>query len=235
MQRTKYPRTMNMPHSGSNSSDDVWWKNTFAFDGQEVVITEKLDGEGTTIYPDGHVHARSIDTTHHPSRSWIKALASGIAYQMPFASRICGENLFAWHSIFYIDLPSYFFVFGVYDRDGYCCSWDDVVDLCEELGLQTAPVLYRGLWDEEKIKELWTGVGEFPTFSDPDQKTPCDAEGYVVRLANEFPYEDFAECCAKYVRPHHVTTDSSWMTREITPNLLKNVVISALQSKISSV
>ena len=221
MDRTKYPRTMNMPHSGSNSSDDVWWEDCAPFDGKEVVVTCKLDGECTTIYPDGHVHARSIDTNHHPSRSWIKAFAAGVSYQFSDGTRICGENVFAWHSIFYTELPSYFFVFGIYN-DEVCVSWDEVSQICETLDIQTVPVIYRGVWDEEKIKGLWTGEGAYPTFDNPDQKNPCDAEGYVVRLADEFPYADFRECCAKYVRPAHVQTDQNWMTRKVIPNLLKD-------------
>jgi hypothetical protein len=212
---------MNMPHSGSNSSDDVWWEDCARFEGKEVVVTEKLDGECTTIYPDAHIHARSIDTRHHPSRSWMKALAAVATIDMSYGCRICGENLFAWHSIFYTELPSYFFVFGMYEED-VCLSWDETEDICKHLmELELVPVIYRGLWDEEKIKELWTGTGAFPTFSDPDQKTICEAEGYVVRLAEEFPYADFRECCAKYVRPAHVTTDQNWMTRKVVPNLLK--------------
>ena len=49
MSRTKYPRTMNFPWSQSNSSDDVWWEESSWFDGKLVVVTEKMDGEGTTI------------------------------------------------------------------------------------------------------------------------------------------------------------------------------------------
>lgn len=36
-----------------------------------VVITEKMDGENTTLYRDG-LHARSLDSRHHPSRNWVK-------------------------------------------------------------------------------------------------------------------------------------------------------------------
>ena len=125
MKRTKYPRTFNLPWSGSESSDDVWWKNCTNFEDKEVVITEKMDGECTTIYPDCHVHARSIDTVHHPSRSWIKSLAARIAHDIPEGYRICGENVFAWHSVFYTELPTYFFVYGIYEGEK-CLSWDEV-------------------------------------------------------------------------------------------------------------
>lgn len=227
MDRTKYPRTMNFPHSRSNSSDDVWWKDYSLFEGKEVVVTEKLDGENTTIYPDGGVHARSIDTSHHASRSWLKQFAAMKSVDIPEHLRICGENVFAFHSILYTELPTYFFVFGIYDSDNFCLSWDETEEWCNLLGLVTTPCIYRGKWDEDLIcNRLWTGQGHFPTyeatteshFKFPDTFRPCEAEGYVVRLAEGFPYEDFSTSCAKYVRENHVRTAGNWLTRPVFPN-----------------
>mgnify|MGYP001619986066 CR=1 FL=1 len=229
MDRIKYPRTMNFEWSGSNSSDDVWWKNCDAFKDQRVVMTEKLDGECTSIYPDGTCHARSLETAHHPSRSWIKKYAATFAHDIPEGWRVCGENLYAWHSIYYIDLPTYFFVYGIYDHNNICISWDQTVEMCELLGINTVPVIYQGEWDENKIRGLWQGKGLFPTFatrveypSPPDDFFPCDAEGYVVRLAKEFPYDQFRHSCAKMVRENHVQTATNWMTRSVLPNMLKD-------------
>lgn len=228
MSRTKYPRTMNFPWSESNSSDDVWWKDARFLEGQEVVMTEKMDGECTTIYPDGHVHARSVDTDRHPSRSWVKQLAAKVCYEMPVGWRLCGENLYAYHSIFYTDLPSYFLVFGIYDGDNRCLPWSEVEEICALLDLHTVPVIYKGPWDEVKVRSLWAGKGAYPTFESsvlnpkfPEDFRPCEAEGYVVRLAGGFPYERFATSCAKYVRANHVKTDQHWMERPVVPNLLK--------------
>lgn len=148
VKRIKYPRTMNMPHSKSNSSDDVWWKDYSAFEGKEVIVSEKLDGEATSIYPDGTVHARSLETAHHPSRSWIKQYASMFHRDIPEGYRVCGENMYAWHSIFYAELPTYFFVYGIYDDNNRCISWDEVEDMCLMLDLKTVPVIYRGQWDQ---------------------------------------------------------------------------------------
>lgn len=225
--RIKYPRTMNFSWSKSNSSDDVWWKDCKSFEGREVVMTEKLDGECTTIYQNGIVHARSLETTHHPSRSWVKQLAGRIAHQLPPRWRICGENLFAWHSIFYTDLPTYFFVYGIYDQNNNCVSWDQVEEMCEMLDLHTVPVIYQGDWNEELFKQLWIGHGSFPTFGTqvetpkyPDDFVPCEAEGYVCRLAEQFPYDEFRQSCAKYVRANHVQTSQNWLLRSVLPNLL---------------
>lgn len=227
IQRVKYPRSYNFPWSGSDSSDDVWWDDCALFEGKEVVVTEKMDGECTTIYPDGHVHARSIDTNHHPSRSWIKAMAAQFAADIPVGHRICGENVFAFHSIFYTELPSYFLVYGIYKGEE-CLPWADVEEICEILGLHTVPVIYRGLWDEKLIRAKWTGEGAFPTFGTtsemptfPADFTPTDAEGYVARLAEGFNYGDFRHCCAKYVRENHVTTSQQWMLRPVVQNLLR--------------
>jgi hypothetical protein len=227
MNKIKYPRTMNFPWSKSNSSDDVWWKECTPFEDEEVVMTEKLDGECTTIYPDGQCHARSIDTSHHPSRSWIKKEAARFAHHIPKGHRICGENLYAWHSIFYTELPTYFFVYGIYDNNNRCLSWEETEELCDMLDLITVPVIYQGEWNERLLPQLWTGHGSFPTFATqveypkyPNDFKPCEAEGYVVRLSRGFPYEDFRYSCAKYVRENHVTTPTNWMTRAVIPNLL---------------
>lgn len=228
VKRVKYPRTFNLPWSGSESSDDVWWKDCSVLNGCEVVVTEKVDGEATTIYPDGHVHARSVDTDRHPSRSWVKQLAGRMAYELPPGHRLCGENLYAYHSVFYTDLPSYFLAFGIYDADNNCLSWADTELFCELLKVETVPVIYKGVWDERLVRDLWTGKGAFPTFEAsvldpkfPDDFKPCVAEGYVVRLADAFPYADFSRCVAKYVRENHVRTTEHWMERRPVPNLLR--------------
>ena len=226
MDRIKYPRTMNFSWSQSNSSDDVWLKDDSIFTGREVVITDKLDGECTTLYPDRYMHARSRDYSPHPSRDWIKNFQATISHLIPEGWRICGENVYAFHSILYTDLPSYFFVFGIYDENNICISWDDVEEYCKLLGLQTVPVLYRGLWEN---RPEWTGQGTFPTyaatteshFKFPDTFTPCEAEGYVVRLAEAFPYDEFGKKVGKYVRANHVTTPTNWMTRPVFPNILQ--------------
>lgn len=223
--RAKYPRTMNLPWSDSASRDDVFWADCKHMAGTEVVVTEKLDGENTNIYgcspvhPEGYFHARSLDTKHHPSRNWIKQLVSEKAYQIPSTYRICGENLYAHHSIFYADLPSYFFVFCIVE-EGIVKSWSDTVAICEMLGLQTAPTLYVGPFDEVEIRQCWTGKGTFRTLTGPSGET-CDAEGYVVRLASEYPWDQHSVSVAKYVRPNHVATDEHWMEKPVVPNLLK--------------
>jgi hypothetical protein len=85
------------------------------------------------------------------------------------------------------------------------------------LGLQTSPLLYRGLWEENSVNACWTGRSIF----DGEQ------EGYVVRIAESSPYAQdaagFSRFEAKCVRAGHMQTDDDWLRRPIVPNLLKAI------------
>ena len=204
--RRKYPRTPHLPWSPGAGDDDVRLGACPGFEGREVVVTEKMDGENTTLYRDG-LHARSLDSRHHPSRDWIKAWHGTIAREIPDGWRLCGENVYARHSVGYRDLESYFYLFSVWDDTDRCLSWDETREWAALLGCPVPRELFRGLWNRSRIEKL-----------EVDTRT---SEGYVVRVASAFVYEDFAEHMAKWVRPHHVQTDEHWMYAPVVPNALK--------------
>lgn len=206
--RYKYPRTPHLPWSPGATSDDVALSDVSVFHGLEVVVTEKMDGENTTLYRD-HVHARSVDSSHHPSRSWVKALQSAIGSMIPEGYRLCGENLYAEHSIRYEGLPSYFLLFAAFDAQNVALSWDDTTRLADELGLSTVPVLYRGPWDERRLRTITASI---------DTRAQ---EGIVVRRADAYAFPDFGRSVAKWVRAGHVTTDGHWLSRPVTPNRMR--------------
>lgn len=178
---------------------------------EDVIVTEKLDGECTTMYPD-YVHARSVNGKSHPSRNWVKNLQAQIGHLIPAGVRICGENLFAKHSIYYTSLESYFAVFAAFDGET-CLSWDDTVATCHKLSMARVPLLYRGPWDEKKIKACWTGRSAYGD----------EQEGYVVRNAGSFSLEAFDHNVAKFVRQGHVQTDDHWLAGPIERNELAGV------------
>ncbi|MBT8228591.1 MAG: AAA family ATPase [Dactylosporangium sp.] len=200
--RMHYPRTPHLPWSPGAASDDVRVVDLSGLAGREVVVTEKLDGENTTLYHDG-LHARSLDSAHHPSRAWVKALHSRVARSIPEGWRVCGENLYARHSIGYQDLESWFYAFSVWDGDR-CLDWDQGAGFARRLGIPVPPVLWRGVFDERVIRALR-----------PD---PLRQEGYVVRAVAGFAREEFAHRVAKWVRPAHVQTDTHWMLAPVVVN-----------------
>jgi hypothetical protein len=214
--RTKYPRTYHLPWSLGATSDDKTHSEAAVeamFAGREIVVTEKMDGENTTVYADGYLHARSIDSSNHPSRNWAKAqVAPALLGNLPAGWRVCGENLYAKHSLGYEALPTYFMVFAIYDEQNRCLSWDETVEWCELLGLTPVPVLYRGPWDEAAVRACYTG------------KSQCGAEGegYVVRVAGSFAYGEFSSSVAKFVRANHVVEGSEhWAHAALVPNRLQ--------------
>ncbi|MDO3410353.1 RNA ligase family protein [Saccharibacillus sp. CPCC 101409] len=208
--KIKYPKTMHLPWSRSYTDDDKILRDTTHFIGKEVVVTEKMDGENTTMYPET-IHARSLDSKDHSSRHYVKTLHGGIRYLIPEGWRLCGENVYAKHSIKYDELPNYFMLFSVWDDRNVCLSWDETECLARELHLPTVPVLYRGVWDEKAVKACYTRVS----------KHGGEQEGYVVRLASSFGYDDFKVSLAKFVRKNHVQTDDHWLSKPVEPNELK--------------
>ena len=87
----KYPRTPHLPYSRTISEDDAIAKKDYLL-GKEVVVLEKMDGECTAMYSD-YIHAGSLDSAHHPSRSWVKQLHAKVKSQIPENMIIYGENL----------------------------------------------------------------------------------------------------------------------------------------------
>jgi predicted kinase len=200
--RTHYPRTPHLPWSPGATADDVRTADLSGFVGREVVVTEKLDGENTTLYRDG-LHARSLDSAHHPSRAWVKSLHGVVASAIPAGWRVCGENLYARHSLGYDDLDSWFHAFSVWAEDR-CLPWDETVRFVRELGIPAPKVLWRGVFDERALRKLRLDLTR--------------QEGYVVRVADGFRHRDFARCVAKWVRSGHVRTDRHWMLGPVVAN-----------------
>lgn len=204
----KYPRSYHLPWSLGKTKDDRTLQDCSCFENKEVVVTLKMDGENTSIYPD-YCHARSIDGRNHWSRNWVKNLQSKIGWEIPNGWRICGENLYCKHTLKYENLDSYFYVFSIWNEKNECLGWDETVEFAKILGLAMVPELYRGIWDEEKIKEVG---GNLDLTKD---------EGYVVRLAERFSYGAFKNSLAKFVRKEHVGTNHHWMMTATEKNTIK--------------
>jgi hypothetical protein len=209
VQYVKYPRTHHLPWSQNINNDDRIIPSMEAFKGQPVVVTEKMDGENTTFYRD-YIHARSLDGRSHESRDWVKQFRSMIAHDIPEGMRICGENLFAKHSIAYNDLSTYFMGFSMWNEKNICLSWQDTVEWFQLIGITPVPVLYEGIFDEQKIKSLF------------DPKEWSNKEGYVLRVAGPIKYGEFKTKVAKFVRKDHIQTVKHWMYgQRIEKNLLR--------------
>lgn len=212
MQKVKYPRTYLLPFSpsGPSTSSDKIMKDCSCFDGEEVVVLIKYDGENFSLYKD-YCHARSLAAPSHPSQTWIKNFHSSIKHYIPDGWRICCENMYGKHTIHYHNLPFYMFLLSVWNESNICLSWDETLEWSEVLGVPTPKQLYRGIWDETLVKQLYSPI------IDGDE-----CEGFVVRNVRKFPYGEFQENVAKWVRASHVSTDKHWAYNPVVKNMIKH-------------
>lgn len=207
----KYPRTWHLPWSPGATSDDRILGDISMFEGREVVVTRKMDGENFSGYRD-YCHARSVDGRSHPSRDWAKAFWARRSYELPEGWRIVAENLYAQHSLRYDNLPSYLMGLSIWTDRNVCLSWDDTLTWFALLDMPVVETLYEGPWNTAAIQAL----------HDPDRDDERH-EGYVVRLRDSFPYGDFHRAVAKYVRRDHVRTVKHWMHGQaVVPNRLSD-------------
>ncbi|MFA6094152.1 MAG: RNA ligase family protein [Elusimicrobiota bacterium] len=205
--RVKYPRTYHLPWSPGATSDDRKMVNDYSLTDCEVIVTLKMDGENTTMYRDS-MHARSLIFEPHPSRDRVRAAWGHIAHDIPEDWRVCGENLYAKHSVGYSDLEGYFLVFSVWNEKNVCLAWRDTVEWAALLGLPTVPVIYQGQYDREKVERAF-------------EPHKASHEGYVIRWANAFTYSMFPVAVGKWVRPNHVQTHGGWMRQRLEANGLR--------------
>lgn len=180
------------------------------FVGRRVIVTEKLDGENTSIYRD-YFHARSIDGRGHPSRGWAKNFAATFQHALPEGWRLVAENVYAEHSIRYDDLATYLYGISLWNERNECLAWDETLEWFELLGVTPVPVLYDGPYDEAKIRAVYD-----------EKRDHATREGYVIRATDAFTYGQFRKSVAKYVRKGHVqTAKHHWQSQAVIPNGLR--------------
>lgn len=206
----KYPRTYHVNWSPGTTSDDKILHDLTPFRGIKMIGTLKMDGENTNLYSD-HIHARSIDSKDHESRSWIKGLWGSIRHQIPEEWRICGENLYAKHSLEYNNLETYFQVFSIWNELNECLSWDHTKMISESLGLKTVDEIGGPFYFDEILMKSMT-----------NSLDTTKNEGIVFRNVESFNYDTFANNVCKWVRKNHITTDEHWMFQKIIPNKLRS-------------
>lgn len=203
----KYPKTWHVPGSRGIDEDDRMHTDLFHFEGREVVVTEKMDGECTGLYRD-YIHARSINSGSHPSRDFVKSMWGSFRYLIPETWRLYGENMYATHSIHYTELKSYLYLFSIWE-DQMCFHWQGVKDFAKVIGIPTVPEIYIGYYYDGLIEEIVSSL-------DLEKQ-----EGIAIRTVGAFYLEEFPYKVNKWVRPKHITTDEHWMNKPIVPNELR--------------
>jgi len=206
----KYPKTYHLPWSEGVTDNDKVIKDISHLIDKTVVITEKLDGENTSLFYD-KTHARSIDSSHHSSRSFVKRKWAEIAHKIPKHLQLVVENMYAEHSVFYDRLTDYIYGICIIENDKVVMGWEETIKLFRQLHILPVPTLFYGTLDRHTIEKL----KKTKYSSDFGE----EMEGYVIRIADSFNVEDYKYNVLKYVRKNHVQTDIHW-TKTWKPNEL---------------
>jgi hypothetical protein len=214
----KYGRTFHFDFSPGTTSDDrinTEWRNQIKQFNQ-IIHTEKLDGENTCISQLG-VFARShAAPTLHPWADHLKIKQAVMAHDLKDMNlEIFGENLYALHSIIYPRLEEHFYVFGVRILDTWL-SWEETkwyagffdLPVAPELGVQltTDPELIQQ--EVLRLSKEESVFGSIQNHTNPPRE--CTREGVVSRNLNEYHVDDANENVFKFVRKDHVQTDVHW-------------------------
>jgi len=202
---SKYNRTYHLPWSLGATNDDRISSDVSPLIGIDIVITEKLDGENCGMTDDG-VYARShaAFTTSPWSREVRNLHKISVEGQLGDSVYLFGENMEGIHSIEYTNLTSYFYLFGVRDNNIWV-PWEKVEEYSYLLDIPTVPVLFKGIVNSEKeLKEITEKLAS------QSSELGGIREGIVVRNADMFHNDDFAENVMKLVRADHVQTDEHW-------------------------
>lgn len=229
----KYPRTKHLMWSPEIHSDD---KTTTAQEleekiiGQEIIITQKMDGSNIGFDKD-RLWSRSYSTPNHQSFDLIKFGHNVIKHNISKDYEIFGEWLYAVHSIKYDNLTSYFKLFNVIDKKtNKWLDWESICLIAEHVLFEgfkdvsitysndfnelIVPVLYQGKY--ESLNELEKETTEFFDYVVNKQQ----GEGLVIRPKKSFFHDSFS--LFKMVRRGHVQTDEHWMFKSIEKqNLIK--------------
>lgn len=152
MTTEKYPRTFHFPFSEGATDDDRIQADWQGILQQELVITEKLDGENSCIKSNG-VYARSHSAVNR--NPWARPMWDiweRIGHSLG-ELHVFGENMYAIHSIAYERLEHYFYVFAIRDGEQWL-SWDETAEYAQILELPLVPQVARGHFEANALKNI---------------------------------------------------------------------------------
>ena len=207
----KYPSTPYWPWSPTVGRGDAIHANPARFVGEDVVVTEKLDGGNTLIHA-GKVYSRSVSA---PSEAkWMAMVKKHHAWKVTEPDVwLYGEDLYGVHSIEYAPVAEQatFHAFALRDGSGAFAPFAELEWFAEQRDIPIVPVLFRGRF--ESVRDMRHFMAQA---HDQPSALGGEREGVVMRLARAFPAAEFQDAVCKSVRPGHVQTDEHW-TRKWKP------------------
>lgn len=233
----KYPRT---PHLfGSKGTDDdkhLNEKDSLEFIADDsLIVEEKIDGTNVGIhFTDagqmmlqcrGHLITEGMHPQYDLFKQWTTVKRETLERVLEDRFILFGEWAYAKHSILYRQLTHYFFEFDIYDKqDEAFLDLEQRMELLDETGIQTVPVVHVGEVDRSELADL-IGPSAFDSqFEHPDSlRVDNLVEGLYLRTEAD----GVVTGRAKFVRPEFVEKikqSTHWQYQEMIPNQLADDV-----------
>lgn len=122
----KYPRTRHIESSRYQPGDEDMEMVPFShIRGRNLVVEDKIDGgnfgisfDDTTLLLQSRGHYLLGNDKPHfsPLKTWANTWKDELYYILGDQHIMYGENMYAFHSVFYDLLPHYFMEFDIYDK-----------------------------------------------------------------------------------------------------------------------
>ncbi len=228
----KYPRTPHLAGSEGTSDDKQLGSadTSRILDDESLVVEEKLDGTNVGIHmTDGRLvlqcRGHEITAGMHPQYDLFKqwATTKRTTFERILGQRFLmyGEWLYAKHSIFYRQLPHYFFEFDIFDKqEQVFLDLERRLDLLSGTGIETVPVIHRGAICLNELLALISTSQFDSQFENPlSSRTDAIMEGVYLRTESA----GTVTARAKFVRPEFtekVKQSSHWQYEKMIPNQL---------------
>jgi protein-tyrosine phosphatase/predicted kinase len=218
----KFPRTKHLANLGAASRDDLIFdkKELDDFLKCSLLIEEKVDGANLGIFKDNggmyRVQNRShfVDSKYHaqfkPLNAWLDRHQTDLDHIVSERNYILyGEWVCLKHSIHYTNLPDYFLLYDIYDRDtNSFLARKKVEDIISETSISMVPIIYEGMATLEELKKMVFTQSKF---------YDGHVEGIYVRAfdGNKLKYR------GKIVRSNFICGDDHWTKGGYTSNIVK--------------
>jgi len=229
----KYPRT---PHLfGSKGTDDD--KHLSEADSQRfiadesLIVEEKIDGTNVGIHFSatgemvlqcrGHEIREGMHPQYDLFKQWTTVKRNVLEDRLTARHILFGEWAYARHSIFYRRLPHYFFEFDIYDKEaGVFLELERRLAILEDTGIQTVPVIHKGVLEHSKVDGL---IGPSAFDSQFDNLVTNQTDNLMEGLYFRTESNGVVTGRAKLVRSEFVEKikqSTHWQHQALVPNEL---------------
>ena len=232
----KYPRTPHLFGSRGTSDDKhLGERESMQFlDDESLIVEEKIDGTNVGIhFSDGQLmlqcRGHLITEGMHPQydlfKQWTVVKQNLLEERLGEQFILYGEWMYAKHSIFYSELPHYFFEFDIYDKQaGMFLTLEKRMALLDGTKIETVPIVHRGKMERSDLEGLIQSSAFGAEFDNPLTGRRDDlCEGLYLRTENDTQVTGRA----KIVRPEFVEKIKQsvhWQQQVMTPNKLADNV-----------